>query len=47
MVATATPGMAPWRERLFGVMSRNATSAAVYFRLPADRIFEVGTRVEI
>lgn len=47
VVATATPGMARWRERLFGVMSRNATSAAVYFRLPADRIFEVGTRVEI
>lgn len=47
VIATDTPGMAPWRERLFGVMSRNASSAAGYFRLPADRIFEVGTRVEI
>jgi KUP system potassium uptake protein len=47
VVATATPGMARWRERLFDVMSRNATSASTYFRLPSDRIFEVGTRVEI
>ncbi len=47
VVATDTPGMAQWRERLFGLMSRNATSASTYFRLPPDRIFEVGTRVEI
>lgn len=47
VVATQQPGMALWRERLFGVMGRNATSAADYFRLPSDRIFEVGTRVEI
>jgi KUP system potassium uptake protein len=47
VVATHRPGMALWRERLFGVMGRNATSAADYFRLPSDRIFEVGTRVEI
>lgn len=47
VVPTDTPGMARWRERLFGVMSRNASGAAGYFRLPADRIFEVGTRVEI
>ncbi|HSP02641.1 MAG TPA: potassium transporter Kup [Acidimicrobiales bacterium] len=47
VIATKRPGMAIWRERLFGVMGRNATSAADYFRLPPDRIFEVGTRVEI
>ena len=47
IVSTGRPGMARWRERLFGVMGRNATSAADYFRLPQDRIFEIGTRVEI
>ena len=47
VIATETAGMARWRERLFGVMSRNATSAADYFRLPPEQIFEVGTRVEI
>jgi len=47
IMSTAAPGMARWRERLFALMGRNATSAADYFRLPPDRIFEVGTRVEI
>ena len=47
VIATDRPGMAVWRERLFAVMGRNATSAADYFHLPADRIFEIGTRVEI
>ena len=47
VIATQRKGMARWRERLFGVMSRNATSAADYFRLPPEQIFEVGTRVEI
>ena len=47
IVATERPGMAVWRERLFAVMGRNATSAADYFHLPPERIFEVGTRVEI
>ena len=31
---TKKPGMARWREHLFALMSRNATSAANYFRLP-------------
>jgi KUP system potassium uptake protein len=39
--------MAQWRERLFAVMSRNATSAAVYFCLPAERIMTVGRQVEL
>jgi KUP system potassium uptake protein len=47
VVATRQAGMALWRERLFGVMVRNATSAADYFRLPPEQIFEVGTRVQI
>jgi KUP system potassium uptake protein len=40
-------GMALWRERLFATMARNAGSAAHYFRLPANRIVELGTQVEI
>ena len=47
VIATDRPGMAVWRERLFAVMGRNATSAADYFRLPSDHVFEIGTRVEI
>jgi KUP system potassium uptake protein len=40
-------GMALWRERLFATMARNAGGAADYFRLPANRIVELGTQVEI
>jgi KUP system potassium uptake protein len=47
IVATARPGMARWRERLFAVMTRNATSAADYFQLPPNQIVELGTRVEL
>lgn len=40
-------GMAPWRDRLFAAMARNASSAADFFNIPANRVVELGTRVEI
>ncbi|MGH9291072.1 MAG: KUP/HAK/KT family potassium transporter, partial [Acidimicrobiales bacterium] len=44
---TARPGMVRWREHLFALMSRNATSAATYFDLPPEQIVEVGLAVEL
>lgn len=41
------PGMRPWRERLYALLHRNAASAVRYFRLPRDRIIEVGAIIEI
>ena len=40
-------GMATWRDRVFAVMARNATSATAFFRLPANRVVELGMQVEI
>ncbi|MGE5318779.1 MAG: potassium transporter Kup [Hyphomicrobiaceae bacterium] len=40
-------GMAGWREHLFRWLSRNAGSAVEYFNLPANRVIELGSRVEI
>ncbi len=40
-------GMALWRERLFAALARNAGSPVEYFNLPANRVIEVGTQVEI
>ncbi|MCA9848154.1 MAG: potassium transporter Kup [Dehalococcoidia bacterium] len=40
-------GMAPWREHLFAIMYRNASSSAEYFSLPPERVIEVGQQVEI
>jgi KUP system potassium uptake protein len=39
--------MARWRAGLFLFMSRNATDAASFFRLPADRVIEVAVKLEI
>jgi KUP system potassium uptake protein len=41
------PGMHPLREHLFVLLNRGADSASRFFNLPADRVFEVGTHVEI
>ena len=40
-------GMALWREKLFTAMHRNAAPASSYFRIPGDRLVELGTPVEI
>lgn len=40
-------GMARWRERLFAFLTLNARSATSYFRIPADRVVELGEQVEI
>jgi KUP system potassium uptake protein len=45
--AKADQGMALWRDKLFLLMSRNATPATEYFGIPGDRLVELGTRVVI
>ncbi len=40
-------GMALWRERLFSTLARNASSPVEYFNLPANRVIELGTQIEI
>jgi KUP system potassium uptake protein len=47
VVATDRPGMAPWRDRLFVLMQRNALPATAFFRIPGNRLIELGTQVEI
>ncbi len=47
ILSTAAGGMARWRESLFAAMSRNARDAADYYRVPANRVIELGTQVEI
>ncbi|WP_118182570.1 potassium transporter Kup [Paraburkholderia phosphatilytica] len=47
VVPTAGKGMALWRERLFAVMLHNVGNVAAYMKLPANRVIELGARVEI
>jgi KUP system potassium uptake protein len=47
VMASKSPGMMIWREKLFALMSRNASSATAYFCLPPNRVVELGSQVEI
>jgi KUP system potassium uptake protein len=47
IVATELPGMALWRERLFCWMYQNAGRQSDFFKIPANRLVELGAKVEI
>lgn len=47
LLPSARPGMPVWREKLFAWMLRNAESAMEFFRLPTNRVVELGSQVEI
>lgn len=47
VVPTLGAGMAPWREKMFASMHRNAASAADFLNLPPNRVVELGTKVQI
>jgi len=47
IVPTLGGGMAPWREKLYANMHRNAASAADFLYLPPNRVVELGTKVQI
>ncbi len=40
-------GMADWRERIFGWMMRSAQPASDFFRIPSNRVIEIGTQIVI
>jgi KUP system potassium uptake protein len=40
-------GMAPWREKLFAQMHRNASAAADFLNLPSNAVVELGSKIEI
>ncbi len=47
VIPTDIPGMALWREYLFVWMYKNGARASDFFRIPANRVVELGTQVEI
>ncbi|MDP1826112.1 MAG: potassium transporter Kup [Archangium sp.] len=47
LLPTHRQGMPLWRKALFGWMSKNARPATSYFRLPPNRVVELGTQVEL
>jgi len=47
VVARKRGGMPIWRDKLFAVMHRNAAPATGFFRIPGNRLVELGAQVEI
>jgi len=47
LIPTIAPGMALWRERLFASMARNAGAAMAFFKIPTNRVVELGTQIEL
>jgi KUP system potassium uptake protein len=47
LLASERPGMALWREKLFAWMMQNAESPMQFFRLPTNRVVELGSQLEI
>lgn len=47
IVASAHRGMPVWRDKLFATMHRNASPATTFFRIPGNRLVELGAQVEI
>lgn len=47
LIPSERPGMAIWREKLFAWMVRNAESAMDFFKLPTNRVVELGSQLEI
>lgn len=47
IIASPNRGMPVWRDKLFGLMHRNAAPASDFFRIPSTRLVELGSPVEI
>ena len=47
IVAARRRGMPTWRDKLFAFMHRNAAPATTFFRIPGNRLVELGAQVEI
>jgi KUP system potassium uptake protein len=46
LMPTGPAPMMRWRKRLFGLMARQASSVPDFFRIPPDRVVELGSRIE-
>ncbi|UXY16219.1 potassium transporter Kup [Chitiniphilus purpureus] len=47
IVAAKYPEMALWRRKLFALMNRNALRATTFFKIPPNRVVEMGMQVEL
>jgi KUP system potassium uptake protein len=44
---SSVSGMPVWQDRLFILLANNASDATEYFRIPTDRVVEIGAQVTV
>ena len=47
LVPSRKPGMPLWQDHLFAAMVRNSETSMSFFKLPVNRVVELGSQVEI
>jgi KUP system potassium uptake protein len=47
LIVSRRPGMVRWRKWIFALMAKNAQSPTNYFRIPPNRVVELGMQVEV
>lgn len=47
VISADQPGMAVWRERLFSWMNKSSESAMEFFKIPTNRVVELGSQIQI
>jgi KUP system potassium uptake protein len=47
LIPSKRPGMALWREAVFSWMTRNARSATGFYKIPPNRVVELGAQIEL
>jgi KUP system potassium uptake protein len=46
-LARRKPGMPIWSEKIFAFLSRNAMSATAFYKIPPNRVMEIGAQIEL
>lgn len=47
LLTTGHSKMMNWQKHLFSLLSKNARTASAFFKLPPNRVIELGVQVEI
>ncbi|TCD05031.1 potassium transporter Kup [Erythrobacteraceae bacterium CFH 75059] len=47
LISGATKGLPKWREKIFAWMLRNSATAMEFFRLPSNRVVELGSQLRL
>jgi KUP system potassium uptake protein len=47
LIPSDKPDLNPWQEKIFLLMFRNASSPIQFFKIPTERVVELGVQFEV